>query len=553
MQRVNTRVARSVGNAMKTAGFVLGFGLLLAACASDPPPPETTATQQRAASAAVPPSAEVVGELRSDAEVDELLHAIKNGDGAQPSPAGITREVANAFPAAADLPPLPPRPVGTTMGYLLLDLDNAEVLAELNPDVPLIPASTVKVATAIVALDLLGPEHRFRTDLLIDGTVQGGRLSGDLILRGGGDPVLDVADLLELSVKLETSGIQAVDGRFLIDDFALPRFSEIEPSQPPEAAYNPSVGALSLARNRVRLAWRGGGRVDASTLPPLEEAAFEPASPSRLPPGGIGLKEAGEASVVWRVADRGRLRQERWLPVKDPGLHAGSVFHQFAEAQGIALPLPQRGAAPRRARILASHESPPLRPILREMLLHSNNMMAELIGLTAASRLGDVSGGLATAGGLLVDHLAATMPTVDWRGAVLTNHSGLDGSARLTPHQLAAILLHGWRNEALPALLPAAGWSGTLARRFDEDEAFRVWAKTGTVNYGLALAGYLFPETGRPAVFVAMVSDLDARDAYDALPTPTSSSEAAAGTWNAQARFLQDGLVEGWLGELPTS
>lgn len=541
-----------MGNSMKNLGFPLVIGLLLGACASDPSPPELVAAPTPVPEAATPANAEVVEGPASSSEIDELLVAFKSGEGAPLGGAALVAAASASDPA--DLSPLPPRPVGTTMGYLLLDLESGEVLAELNPDLPLIPASTVKVATAIVALDVLGPEHRFETDLLIDGTVRDGVLTGDLILRGGGDPVLDVADLLELAVKLKTRGIRAVDGRFLIDDSALPRLSEIEPTQPPEAAYNPGIGALSLANNRVRLAWRGGGRVDASTLPPLEEAAFEPASPARLPPGGIGLKQADDDIVVWRVADRGRGRQERWLPVKDPGLYAGSVFHQLAEAQGIALRPPRRGVAPVGATVLASHESPPLRPILRDMLLHSNNMMAELIGLAAASRLGDVSGGLDDAGALLVDHLAETLPGVDWRGAQLTNHSGLDGSARLTAHQLAAILQYGWVTEALPALLPAAGWSGTLARRFRaEDEVFRVWAKTGTVNYGIALAGYLFPETGRPAVFAAMVSDLDERDAYDALPTPTSYSEAAAGTWNARARALQDGLVEGWLGELPTS
>jgi hypothetical protein len=50
-----------------------------------------------------------------------------------------------------------------------------------------------------------------------------------------------------------------------------------------------------------------------------------------------------------------------------------------------------------------------------------------------------------------------------------------------------------------------------------------------------------------------MVSDLDARAAYDALPRLERSAEAAAGAWNARARALQDDLVEGWLGPLPTS
>jgi D-alanyl-D-alanine carboxypeptidase/D-alanyl-D-alanine-endopeptidase (penicillin-binding protein 4) len=384
--------------------------------------------------------------------------------------------------------------------------------------------------------------------------VRDGVLQGDLILRGDGDPTLDVADLLELAVRLATRGVRRVDGRFLIDDSALPRLPEIEPTQPLEAGYNPSIGALSLAFNRVLLSWRGGGRIDAATLPPLDEARFEPARPELLPPSGIELESAGDEDVVWSLADRGARRQEAALPVKDPGLHAGRIFRRLALAQGILLDRPERAGAPGDARVLAVHQSPPLRQLVRDMLLYSNNLMAELIGLSAARRLGHDSSDLVAAGMLLTRHLAALMPEVDWQGAALGNHSGLDGEGRLTPRQLAALVRYGWRAAALPALLPGSGWTGTLANRFAEpDEALRVWAKTGAVNYGSALAGYLFPPSDRPAVFATMISDLPARAAYDALPRPERKAEAAAGLWNARARATQDRLVRSLLEPVPTS
>jgi D-alanyl-D-alanine carboxypeptidase/D-alanyl-D-alanine-endopeptidase (penicillin-binding protein 4) len=241
------------------------------------------------------------------------------------------------------------------------------------------------------------------------------------------------------------------------------------------------------------------------------------------------------------------------LPVKDPGLHAGRVFRQFVLSHGIVLAAPERGEAPGSARLLALHQSPPMRNLLRDMLVYSNNMMAEMIGLAAAQRLSNQRlDGLEAAGALLVQHLSRLLPEVDWSSATLGNHSGLDAGARLTPRQLAAIARYGWHTDALPALLPGGGWSGTLADRFETPEqALRVWAKTGTMNYGSALAGYLFPSTDRPAVFATMVSDIGAREAYDA--RPRRAAETAAGTWNARARALQDGLVEVWLRPLPTS
>ena len=528
--------------------------LLVGACASDPPAPPTIADLAPAAAppapvAVAPAAGEPDGPAQLLAAGEPVLQFVDAGPvealGEAPLPA--------LFDAGAVQAALALRPAGAEVGYLVLDLATGAELAAANPDLALIPASTAKIATALVALDVLGPEHRYRTALLGRGRVEGGVLWGDLILRGDGDPLLDLADLLELAVRLRARGIEQVAGDFLIDDLSLPRLSEIQPTQPLEAAYNPGIGALSLAFNRVRLTWRGGGGIEAATLPPLDEARFRPAPPARLPPGGVELATAGPEAVTWQVADRGGRLQGADLPVKDPGLHAGAVFRRLALAQGVVLGPPQRAAAPVEGGLIAVHESAPLHALVHDMLLYSNNMMAELIGLSAAARLGAVPD-LAAASALVLAHLGELMPEVDWQGAALANQSGLDGEGRMTPRQLGALLRYGWRAQALPALLPASGWSGTLLNRYRQPgEALRVWAKTGAVNYGNALAGYLHPPTDRPLVFVAMVSDFGARAAYDALPRPARADEAAASAWTARARALQDRLVEAWLLPLPTS
>ena len=235
--------------------------LLLGACAGTPSPPETTALDT--ASTPVPESKPQPEPSHGAADlVDELKTA------QELAPVGIALPDGRAAAAR-----IAKRPAGTEVGYMLLDVETGQVLAELNADLPLIPASTTKLATAVVALDVLGAEHRYRTELLADGIVEHGVLSGDLILRGTGDPALDLADLLELAVQLGNLGIFRIDGRFLIDDTAFPVLSEIDPRQPAEAAYNPGIGPLSVAFNRVRVAWSGGGTTPI-TLPPLDEARF---------------------------------------------------------------------------------------------------------------------------------------------------------------------------------------------------------------------------------------------------------------------------------------
>jgi D-alanyl-D-alanine carboxypeptidase/D-alanyl-D-alanine-endopeptidase (penicillin-binding protein 4) len=400
------------------------------------------------------------------------------------------------------------------------------------------------LATAIVALDVLGPEHRYRTELLAVGEIKDGVLSGDLVLKGGGDPTLELADLLELLVRLETKGVRQVEGRFLVDDTVLPSFSEIAPRQPPEAAYNPSIGALSLASHRVHFTSWGGGDLASPATP--DEPRVELAPPSLLPSSGVELRSALDQGLVWRVADAGLGRPG--MALSETGSRVGHMFRWLALVQGIELGWPQRASAPTNAYVLAVHESAPLHQLLRHTLVQSDNRMAELIGLSAARRLDSGVSSLGAAGALLLRHLRHLMPSVDWRGAVLGNHSGLDGGARMTPRQLAAILRYGWHHHALAALLASGGWSGTLSNRFrGSATALRVWAKTGTLHYGGALAGYLFTENRRPTAFVTMVSDLAERAKYDLLPGPDPTSEEAARVWNAGARALQDDLVESWL------
>lgn len=439
-------------------------------------------------------------------------------------------------------------PTGAEAGFVVIDLERGTTIADHNAERFLLPASTVKLATALVALDVLGPDHRYRTELRTNGTVDAGLLRGDLILRGGGDPLLDIADLITLAKSLKNRGVREITGRFLIDDTLLPRFTEIASSQPLEASYNPSIGALSLAFNRVHLSWENKDEPVVATVPVLDEAWFEHAARDTLPPSGIQLKQSEQGRILWQLADRGSRRSKRSLPVKDPGLHAGRVFADMAAMHGIDLPSPVRAALPSEYRVIAVHESRPLRDLVRDMLRYSNNLMAELIGLSVARQTTPELESLEASADILVGHLERLLPKVDWSKTVLDNHSGLNSQARLTPAQLTAILRLGWEKDSLVDLLPISGWSGTLARRFTgQDEALRIWAKTGSINYADTLAGFLLSPSHGPAVFAIMIADFDARAAYDTLPRRTRVSEMGAARWHQDVRAIVDQIVESWL------
>jgi serine-type D-Ala-D-Ala carboxypeptidase/endopeptidase (penicillin-binding protein 4) len=373
---------------------------------------------------------------------------------------------------------------------------------------PGLPASALKLATALVALDVFGPEHRFATRLWISGALDDrGRLAGDVIITGGGDPLLDLDGLMALALGLRAHGVRDVAGRFVLDDTALPRLPQVNPDQPPEAGYNAGMGALSVAFNRVQ---RPGG---AFTIP--------------------ALRERGPA---WR-----RLPSDRpaVVPVQDAGLHAALVLRDLAASLGVGLPEPERGATPAEARLVARVDSRPLRDIVQAMLLYSNNQIAEIIGL-AATRAATLE---ASAEAMAL-RLRTALPEVDWRGFRPTNHSGLDPAARATADQLLAILALAEVRHAILPLLPAAGWSGSLEGRFRTPEAaLRVWAKTGSLDFASALVGYVLPPTGRALRVAILITDEAGRRARDTVEAPTGPMRRAVDDFTARARDLRDDLA----------
>jgi D-alanyl-D-alanine carboxypeptidase/D-alanyl-D-alanine-endopeptidase (penicillin-binding protein 4) len=112
-------------------------------------------------------------------------------------------------------------------GIQVLDPATSEVLLEVNPDKPFLPASVLKVVTTAAAVEKLGPDFRYRTGVYTNGTIApGGSISGDLILVGRGDPNLtdpygemfEKTALQELAEKLQSLGITEIRGDIIGDE-----------------------------------------------------------------------------------------------------------------------------------------------------------------------------------------------------------------------------------------------------------------------------------------------------------------------------------------------
>lgn len=430
--------------------------------------------------------------------------------------------------------------LGGELGFLLADAETGAVLESAGAGLGLPPASVLKAVTAAYALDRLGPAYRFGTGIAATGPVSAGRLEGDLILVGGGDPTLDTDMLGDLAARLKAAGLREVAGRFLLWDRALPDLPRIDGEQPDFVGYNPALSGLNLNFNRVHFEWRRAEKgwnltMDARAerfVPAVSMAKMRVETRARP----LFTYEAGAAEDRWTVASEALGKGgARWLPVRHPALYAGDVFRTLAAAQGIALSAPERvEALPDDTTMLARHDSAPLDLVLRDMLKHSTNLTAEVSGLTASQAVTLPVSAVAMREWARLRHGIA---------AHFVDHSGLGGGSRISASDMVRLLVD-LRDGPLPGLLKNHGMRDDKGKVID-NHPVRVIAKTGTLNFTAGLAGYVLPPGGRRLAFAIFAADVPRRAA---LPPEAREAPEGGQAWQKRARRLQARLITRWAG-----
>lgn len=415
--------------------------------------------------------------------------------------------------------------------FAVMDAATGEVLDALGPDVPMPPASVTKAPTALYALETLGPGFRFSTRLVATGPVTNGRIDGDLILAGSGDPTLDTDALGQLAADLKAAGIREVAGDFRVDASALPSLPWIDPDQPAHVGYNPPIGAVNLNYNRVHFEWkRAADRWDLTMeargvrYSPRVDVARVDLAERTVP---VFTYEDRDGIDRWTVA-RAALGNggSRWLPVRRPSDYAGEVFRILARSHGIVL-RPGPPATATAGTVIAEVQSVPLPRVLEDMLDYSTNLTAEVCGIAASATLGPMPTTLASSAARMDGWLRARYGIA---APAFVDHSGLGYANAISAADMATLLS---RTDRLEPLLEqhTVSEGGRTAR-----------AKTGTLNFVSALAGYL-PAGNRRLAFAIFTADTARRDA---IPPDERERPAGARDWAGRSRQLQRDLLKAW-------
>ncbi|KNG94196.1 D-alanyl-D-alanine carboxypeptidase/D-alanyl-D-alanine endopeptidase [Pseudaestuariivita atlantica] len=430
------------------------------------------------------------------------------------------------------------------VGFVVADARTGQIREAVNADLSLPPASVMKALTGLYALDVLGPSHTFRTRLLATGPVAGGIVQGDLVLAGGGDPTLDTDALAALAAALKAAGVTGVTGAFRVWDGALPRLDRIDGSQPEHVGYNPALSGLNLNFNRVHFEWRRTGGSYRVTMDARSETLRPDVSMAKMVIADRDIPvytyRNGGAFDSWSVA-RGALGNggARWLPVRKPALYAGDVFRTVALGQGITLPSPVLATREPGGRQLAAHASPPVTEIVRDMLKFSTNLTAEVLGLAAtARRTGRMPATLRASASEMRRWAAAKYALTD---ATLVDHSGLGDASRLSATAMTEVLMRA-RPTGIGPLMRKIQMRGP-DRKVIKGHPVKVRAKTGTLNFVSALAGYATAADGTPLVFTIFAADTRARAA---IAKSDRESPPGARRYNRNAKALQQKLLQRW-------
>lgn len=395
---------------------------------------------------------------------------------------------------------------GADVGLVVRDANSGEVIYTRQSSRRSQVASNMKLLTTTTALELLGPDYRWKTELVSAGTRTGTALDGDLVLRGGGDPTMSRLRYQQLADTLKAGGVTTVNGALVIDDtkFDAQPYGTGWAWDDEPYAYSAETSALTLSPDakfsagtvivRVKPGAAAGAPAVVTTEPANDHVQI--VSTATTGNGGVSVEREHGTNRIF-VSGSTSVETTALSTVKDPTGLVTSVFQKALQANGITVTGGvKRQKAPANAAVLATDTSMKLSELIVPLLKDSNNMLAEVLVKTA--------GGSFTNG---VNQLSTKWSGlgVDPNAVEVFDGSGMSRLDQFSPDDLTSVLVKAKTKPwfaAWQASLPVAGVDGTLVNRMKNTPAAgNLKAKTGSLSGVSGLSGYVKTQAGRELVF----------------------------------------------------
>ncbi len=421
---------------------------------------------------------------------------------------------------------------GARVSAAAVDLSDNRVIAQLHPDARLTPASLTKLAVAATALSVWPADKMFKTQLLAAGTLDDGRLTGDLYLVGAGDPSLTGESLLSLAAQAKSAGITSVTGKL----FVIPSpFATVEcetkdrcdAGKHSDTAYDAPLASIGTDFGtwcvdvRATRVGKPAAITGCTTRLPIEAKGSvlttqsnkgAPLRVERLTVDGEdmlrigGTIEEGTTQIVYRS-------------MSDPAHGVGLLLRASLLDMGIQLAgnvAVEDGTPPATAYMVAKAQGLSLKEQLGRMLRFSNNYIADVLTLTMAAETGERPKSLSDASKTLTNFMVRTQGKQRSASTppLLLSGSGLTPENEMSANDLIKLLSYQYRDTrnfgsfygglVVPRQSPfvflrngSAGWQDRMA------------LKTGTMDDPhsvCGMAGYLRKKDGGWITFAIIVN-----------------------------------------------
>lgn len=410
---------------------------------------------------------------------------------------------------------------------LIRSLTRQETLYAVNSEKLLLPASNMKVVTLAAAAERLGWDFSYETRLIAVGPIEAGRLDGDLVVVGTGDPSIDDWDgaatrlFQTWAEQVKASGIRSIAGRVVGDDN---HFDDGMPGSgwawdDLDKSFATVVGALQFNENTARLVVTPGIEGEAPSVEVIPEGSGLEIRNRLTTRAGDG----SESITTRRRIGSRELELIGWVPpgagsiarnasVFNPTLYfvtalRNALVANGIEVRGVAADIDDLSDAPDSGKglIVASYRSPPLSALARTMMKNSQNLYAETLVHTLGAVDHPVAGNTTEIGLTGVRSLMRRWDVPE-SAVIMADGSGLSRYNLATPAALVAVLAHVFADErsreSFQAALPVAGRDGTLAQRLKGTAAEgNARAKTGAFSNARALSGYVATADDEPLAF----------------------------------------------------
>ncbi|WP_438312748.1 D-alanyl-D-alanine carboxypeptidase/D-alanyl-D-alanine endopeptidase [Sporosarcina sp. FA9] len=402
---------------------------------------------------------------------------------------------------------------------------SGEIVYQYNGDKGITPASTLKLLTSAAALETLGEEFRFTTDILVDGPIENGLLKGNLYLRGQGDPTLLKKDFDNFAIQVSKLGIKQITGNIVGDDtyFDAVRLSPSIEKKDEPYYYAAQISALTVSPNEdydagtviVTAKPTVPGKITNVSLAPATGTVRIVNWSKTVPKGNkntlkITRQHGTNTILITGNSPIGTSGKQEWITVSDPTYYALDVFKKSLAGKGIQF-IPSskvvRGKTPETADVIATKNSMNLKDLMKPFLKLSNNTHAEVLAKT----MGKVIYGEGSwDAGLQVMRDYSESVGLDGDKWLFEDASGMSGANKVSSAQLTELLYLArsapWYQSFLAGIPNSGGYDrivgGTLRNRLKTPEAKgKVLAKTGSLDNVSSLAGYATSKDGEVLIF----------------------------------------------------